>query len=102
MHFEFDAKIEKAIEKSIRSATRLFREQIEQAQPSGTKLPPPSYDQFLRVVEEFMETLRRKDLGKLRTPSLRELFERAWAQELRNYATQELLHDSYRKLVRRF
>jgi hypothetical protein len=41
------------------------------------------------------------DLNKLRTPSLKELFDRAWTRKLRNYATQRQLRDAYEALMRR-
>lgn len=102
MQFEFDEKIEKAIVKSIKSAIRLFKEQQAQAQSNVGTRSPPTYDEFIAVVEEMMEMIKRADLNKLRTPSLRELYERAWSQKLRNYATQKLLRDKYEALVRRY
>jgi len=41
-------------------------------------------------------------MNKLRTPSLRDLFERAWAQKLRNYSTQRLLREAYDAIMRRY
>lgn len=102
MHFEFDEKIDQSIEKSVRSALRLFKERLKQSRESGSPLTPPSYDAFMSAVEEFMQSMKSADLNKLRTPSLRELFERAWAQKLRNYATQKQLQDAYEALMRKF
>lgn len=102
MHYEFDEKIDKSIEKSVRSTLRLFKEQLKQSREGGTALTPPSYDAFMSTVEEFMQSMKGADLNKLRTPSLRELFERAWAQKLRNYATQKQMRDAYDALMRKF
>ena len=102
MHFEFDEKIDKSIEKSVKSALRLFKEQLRQSREGGFPLAPPSYYAFMSTVEEFMQSMKSADLNKLRTPSLRELFERAWAQKLRNYATQKQLRDAYDALMRKF
>lgn len=102
MHYEFDEQIDKSIQKSVRSALRLFKEQLKQSEENGTALTPPSYDEFMKTVEEFMQSMRSAYLNKLRTPSLRELFERAWAQKLRNYATQKQMRDAYDALMRKF
>jgi hypothetical protein len=100
MQFEFDEKIEKAITKSVKSAMRLFKERQQQALANHIQHEPPSYEDFTRIVEQIMETNKNADLKKLRTPSLRELYDRAWAQKLRNFATQQELRDAYEALMR--
>jgi hypothetical protein len=102
MQYEFDEKIEKTIEKSVKSAVRLFKERQKQAQESRTPQDPPSYDDFASIVEEIMQSNKNVDLNKLRTPSLKELFDRAWTRKLRNYATQRQLRDAYEALMRRY
>ncbi len=102
MQFEFDEKIDLSIQKSIRSALRLFKERRGLAQESGTAQRPPSYEEFESVVMEIMESNKQADLTKMRTPSLRDLFDRAWSQKLRNYATQKQMRDSYEALKRRY
>jgi hypothetical protein len=102
MQYEFDEKIEKAIEKSVKSALRLFKERQKQAIENHTQQDPPSYEDFTRLVERIMESNKRADLNKLRAPSLRELYDRAWNQKLRNYATQRQLRDAYEALKRRY
>lgn len=102
MQFEFDEKIEKAIEKSVKTALRLFKERQKQAQENRAQQDPPSYEYFASIVEQIMETNKNTELNKLRTPSLRELFERAWSQKLRNYASQKRMRDAYDSLMRRY
>ncbi len=100
MDFEFDEKIEKDIQKSLKATLRLFRQQ--QSSHEAPRKEPPSYDEFTLVLEDLMRQNKEANLKKLRTPSLRELFERAWDQNLRSYTTQKLLKDSYEALTRRY
>ncbi len=102
MQYDFDEKIDQAIQKSVKAALRHMKERQKLAQDSGGTQRPPNYDEFASVVNEFMESSKRADMNKLRTPSLRDLFERAWAQKLRNYATQRQLREAYEALMRRY
>lgn len=102
MHFEFDAKIDKSIQKAVRSAVRLLRERQDQAFATRSPQNPLRFEDFLSTVNEFMEANKSADLNKLRTPSMRDLFEHTWAQKLRNYATQEQLRSAYESLARRY
>src|SRR6266704_5491557 len=102
MQYDFDDKIDRAIQKSVRAALRHMKERQRLAQDSGSPQRPPTYEEFAGVVDEFMELSKRADLNKLRTPSLRDLFERAWAQKLRNYATQRQLREAHDALMRRY
>ncbi len=102
MQFQFDEKIEQSIQKSLKAAVREFKERRKLAQASESEQTPPSYEEFTLVLDEIMESNKRNDMKKLRTPSLRELFERAWTQKLRNYATQKELRDAYEGLIRRY
>lgn len=101
MHFEFDAKIDKSIQKAIKSAVRLWKEQQDQALEAKSPQIPLSFEAFMSTVNEFMDANKNTDLNKLRTPSLRDLFEHTWTQKLRNYATQEQLQSAFESLVRR-
>jgi len=102
MQYEFDEKIDQAIQKSVRAAVRHMKERQKLAQESGGPQRPPTYEEFASIVDQFMESSRSADMSKLRTPSLRDLFERAWAQKLRNYATQRQLREAYEALMRRY
>lgn len=102
LHYDFDERIDRAIQKSIKATLRMFRERRLQARGANEPQAPPSREEFNHVLEGFMMTNRAVDLKKLRIPSLQTLFERAWAQNLRSYATQQLLHDSYNALTRRY
>src|ERR1700756_4378810 len=102
MHFEFDEKIDRAIEKSVKAALRLYKERQKQAQEKHAQQDPPSYEDFASLIERIMESNKRADVNKLRTPGLRELFERAWSQNLRNYAIQRRFLDAYEALMRHY
>jgi len=102
MQYEFDEKIDQAIQKSVRAAVRHMKERQKLAQESGGPQRPPTYEEFASIVDQFMESSRSADMNKLRTPSLRDLFERAWAQKLRNYSTQRLLREAYDAIMRRY
>jgi predicted solute-binding protein len=102
MQFQFDEKIDKDIQKSLKAALRHLKERQKLAQESGSPQTPPTYEEFARVVDEFIDASKRADMNKMRTPSMRELFDRAWAQKLRNYAIQRQLRDAYDALVRRY
>src|SRR5207249_3676140 len=77
-------------------------ERQELAQESGSPQRPPTYEEFASVVDQFMEVSRRADMNKLRTPGLRDLFERAWAQRVRTYSTQRQFRDAYEAIMRRY
>jgi len=102
MQFTFDEKIDTEIQKSLRATIRLFKERLKDSQTSGTAPRAPGYEEFLQVVENTIEEFKKKDLARLRTPVLRENYERAWTQKLRNYATQRQLRDAFESLVKRF
>jgi len=102
MQYEFDEKIDEAIHKSVRAAIRHFKERQKLAQESGSPQRPPIYEEFASIVDQFTEVSKRADMNKLRTPSLRDLFKRAWAQKLRNYATQRQLREAYEAIMRRY
>ena len=102
MQYEFDEKIDEAIQRSVRAALRHFKERQKLAQDSGGPQRPPTYEEIASVVDQFMEVSKGANMNKLRTPNLRDLFERAWAQKLRNYATQRHFRDAYEAIMRRY
>jgi len=102
MQFTFDEKIDTEIQKSLRATIRLFKERLKDSQTNGTAPRAPGYEEFLQVVQNTIEEFKKKDLARLRTPVLRENYERAWTQKLRNYATQRQLRDAFESLVKRF
>src|SRR5881396_1815726 len=102
MQYELDEKIDEAIQKSVRAALRHFKERQKLAQDSGGPQRPPTYEEFASVVDQFMEVSKGANMNKLRTPNLSDLFERAWAQKLRNYATQRHFRDAYEAIMRRY
>jgi hypothetical protein len=102
MQFEFDEKIDSSIQKSLKSTVRLFKERLRQAEEGGTSPSAPSYEEFESALKTIMDSNKAADLNKLRTPSLRELFDRAWSQKLRSYSIQKQLRDAYEALVRRY
>lgn len=102
MLYSFDEKIDLEIQKSLRSTLRLFKDQLKESQSNGASQRAPSYEEFLQVVQDMIEGYKQKDLSRLRTPILREIYERAWVQKLRNYAMQRQLRDAFEALIRRF
>ncbi len=102
MQYEFDEKIDQAIQKSVRAALRHLKERQKLEQESGSPPRPPTYEEFARIVDQFMEVSKRADMNKLRTPSLRDLFERAWAQRVRTYSAQRQFRDAYEAIMRRY
>jgi len=102
MQYEFDEKIDQAIQKSVRAALRHLKERQKLEQESGSAQRPPTYEEFARIVDQFMEVGKRADMNKLRTPGLRDLFERAWAQRVRTYSTQRQFRDAYEAIMRRY
>lgn len=101
MQYQFDDKIDLIIKKSLRVALRFFKDRQKDAQVAGAPPEQPSFEEFLSVLQESIEANKRVDLNRLRTPSLREIYERAWAQKLRNYAIQRQLKDAFDSLMRR-
>ena len=102
IQYQFDEKVDKAIEKSVKSALRFFNELRKQAIINGLQQQPPSFEEFAAMAQNVMEASKRVDSGRLRNQSLKELFERTWSQKLLNYATQRLLKVGYESLVRRY
>ena len=102
MHYRFDEKIDLIIKKSVRAALRMFKERSKASKATGKDETPPSFEEFLHVVQDKIEENKRADLDRLRTPSMREIYDNAWSQKLRNYGTQRLLRNAFDSLKRRF
>jgi hypothetical protein len=75
---------------------------MKESQSNETPQTAPSYEEFLHVVQDIIEEYKKKDLSRLRTPLMREIYEKAWIQKLRNYAVQRQLRDAFEALIRRF
>jgi hypothetical protein len=101
MQFQFDERIDLLMQKSVKSAARLVKERQREAREKGTRLAPPSFEEFAALVSDLMENGKIADLNRLRSLSLKELFEQTWDQKLRNYAIQRQIKDTYDALVRR-
>jgi hypothetical protein len=101
MQFQFDQRIDLLMQKAVKSAVRLVKERQKEAREKGTRLAPPSFEEFAALVNDLMENGKIADLSRLRTVSLKELFEQTWAQKLRNYAIQRQIKDAHDALVRR-
>ena len=102
MQFQFDQRVDRAIGKSVKSTLRFYNELRKQALARGEKGNPPSFEAFSTMATGLMEANKQIDLDRLKNLSMRELFERTWAQKLLNYSTKKLLKDSYEILARRY
>lgn len=101
MQHRFGERIDLLLQKSVKAAARLVKERQREAREQGTRQEPPSFEEFSALVSDLMENGKRADLDRLRSPSLKDLFEQTWAQKLRNYAIQRQIKDAYDSLVRR-
>jgi len=91
-----------AISKSVKGTLRFYNELRKQAVARGEAAKPPSYETFSTMAKGLMDANRQVDLDRLKNLSMRDLFERTWAQKLLNYSTQRLLREAYETLVRRY
>jgi hypothetical protein len=94
--------VDLAISKSVKAALRFYNEFRKQAVARGEATMPPSYETFSTMAKGLMEANKQVDLDRLKNVSMRELFERTWAQKLLNYSTQKHLRDAYEALTRRY
>jgi hypothetical protein len=101
MQFQFDEKVDKTIQKSVKSAQRFYKELNRASLEKGMKRGPPSYEDFASMAKGLMEADKLVQMDKLRTPSLRDVLEHTWSQKLMNYSTQKLLREAHEALVRR-
>ena len=49
-----------------------------------------------------MEASKQVDLDKMKNLSIKDVFERTWAQKLLVYSTQKTVRDAYETLTRRY
>ena len=91
-----------AIGKSVKAAVRFYNELRKQALARGEVGNPPSFETFCTMATGLMEANKQVDRDRLKNLSMREVYERTWAQKLLNYSTRRLLKDSYETLTRRY
>jgi len=91
-----------AISKSVKGTLRFYNELRKQAVARGEAAKPPSYETFSTMAKGLMDANRQVDLDRLKNLSMRDLFERTWAQKLLNYSTQRLLREAHETLIRRY
>jgi hypothetical protein len=91
-----------AIGKSVRATLRFYNELRKQALACDEVGNPPSFETFSTMATGLMEASKQVDLDRLKNLSLRDAFERTWAQRLLNYSTKKLLKDSYETLTKRY
>lgn len=91
-----------AIGKSVKATFRFYNELRKQAVARGEAAKPPSYETFSTMAKGLMEANKQVDFDRLKNVSMRDLFERTWAQKLLNYSTQKLLKEAYEALTRRY
>jgi hypothetical protein len=102
MQFQFDEKVDTAIGKSVKATLKFYNEFRKQSLARGEAVRPPSYETFSTMAKGLMEAARQVDLDRLKNMSMRDLFERTWAQKLLNYSTQRSLREAYETLMRRY
>jgi len=91
-----------AIGKSVKATLRFYNELRKQAVARGEAVNPPTYETFSTMANGLMDANRQVDLDRLKNVSMRDLFERTWAQKLLNYSTQKSLREAYETLMRRY
>jgi hypothetical protein len=94
--------VDLAIGKSVKATFRFYNEFRKQAVARGEAAKPPSYETFSTMAKGLMEANKQVDFDRLKNVSMRDLFERTWAQKLLNYSTQKLLKEAYEALTRRY
>ncbi|OLD34075.1 MAG: hypothetical protein AUI50_08050 [Crenarchaeota archaeon 13_1_40CM_2_52_14] len=102
MQLQFDQKVDSAITRSVRATLRFYNELRKQAAARGEPGRPPSFETFSTMAAGLMDASKQVDLDRLKNLSMRELFERTWAQKLLNYSTKRSLKDAYETLTKRF
>lgn len=81
---------------------RFYNELRKQAAARGESVSPPSFESFSTMAKGLMEATKLVGLDKIKNPSMRDMFERTWAQKLLVYPTQKALRDAYESLSRRY
>lgn len=100
MQFQFDEKVDKTIQKSVKSAQRFYKELNRASVEKGEERGPPSYEDFASMAKGLMEADKLVQMGALRTQNLRDVLEHTWRQKMMNYSTQKLLRDAHEALLR--
>ena len=101
VQFQFDEKVDKTIEKSVKSAQRFYKELNRASLEKGEQRGPPSYEDFASMAKGLMEADKLVQMDKLRAQNLRDVLEHTWSQKLQNYSTRKLLREAHEALVRR-
>ena len=91
-----------AIGKSVKATLRFYNELRKQAVARSEPVEPPTFETFSTMATGLMEASKQVDLDRLKNLSMKDLFERTWAQKLINYSTKKLLKDAYETLTKRF
>ncbi len=102
MDYQFNEKVDKAVQKAVKSTQRFYNELRRAALENGGVQEPPSLEVYTNMIKGMIEASLQLEMDKLRNPSLRENLERTWNQKLLNYSTQRLMRESYQALLRRF
>jgi hypothetical protein len=94
--------VDLAISKSVKATLKFYNEFRKQLLARGEAVRPPSYETFSTMAKGLMDASRQVDLDRLKNVSMRDLFERTWAQKLLNYSTQRSMREAYETLMRRY
>ena len=86
----------------MKATLRFYNELRKQAVARSEPVEPPTFETFSTMATGLMEASKQVDLDRLKNLSMRDLFERTWAQKLLNYSTKKLLKDTYEMLSKRF
>lgn len=86
----------------MKATLRFYNELRKQAVARSEPVEPPTFETFSTMATGLMEASKQVDLDRLKNLSMKDLFERTWAQKLLNYSTKKLLKDAYETLTKRF
>ena len=86
----------------MKGTFRFYNELRKQAVANGGPGTPPSYETFVTMAKGLMEASKQVDLDKIKNPSIKDVFERTWAQKLLVYSTQKTLRGAYETLMKRY
>ena len=102
VNYEFDDTIGKQIDKSVKATLRFYNELRKASLAKGEPHSPPSFGTFSEMASGLMKANKELQIDKLRTQTLKDVLEQAWAQKLRNYSVQRILRASYDRLLAKF
>ena len=86
----------------MKATLRFYNELRKQAVARGDLGSPPSYETFATMAKGLMEASKQVDLDKMKNLSIKDVFERKWAQKLLVYSTQKTVRNAYETLTRRY